>query len=145
MGAEGLKQAAEATGHDIRVEIQGSMGAEDELTADEITEADAVIIAADTKVSRDRFESKPLVKAPVADAVNEAEDLIDQAVAKVEEDEEDEEGSTAASTEASTTGSAASDAGSSASTAETAGGSTARSTSDSESSGLLGKLKSLFS
>lgn len=82
MAAENLEQTAETLGHEIRVEIQGAMGAEDELTAAEIDEADAVIVAADTSVNRDRFEGVPLVKGTVKDAVNDAEALIEQAVEK---------------------------------------------------------------
>jgi len=82
MAAEGIEQAAEKLGHEIKVEIQGAMGAENELTDEDVAGADAVIIAADTSVSRDRFEGKPLVKAPVKDGINDAEDLIRQAVEK---------------------------------------------------------------
>lgn len=84
MAAENLETTAEERGHDIKVEVQGAMGAENELTADEIAAADAVIIAADTSVSRDRFEDKPLVKGTVKDAVNDPEGLIDQAAQRAE-------------------------------------------------------------
>ncbi|WP_436344138.1 PTS fructose transporter subunit IIB [Natronorubrum sp. FCH18a] len=80
MAAENLETTAEAQGHDIKVEVQGAMGAENELTADDIEAAAAVVIAADTSVSRDRFDGKPLVKGTVKDAVNDPEGLIDQAV-----------------------------------------------------------------
>lgn len=79
MAAENLEQTAERLGHDIKVEVQGAMGAQNELTADDIAEADVVIIAADTAVSRDRFEGKSLVKGTVKDGVNDAEGLIEKA------------------------------------------------------------------
>ncbi|MDS0292801.1 PTS fructose transporter subunit IIB [Halogeometricum luteum] len=79
MAAENLEQTAEELGHDIKVEVQGAMGAQNELTADDIAEADVVIIAADTAVSRDRFEGKNLVKGTVKDGVNDAEGLIEKA------------------------------------------------------------------
>lgn len=79
MAAENLEQIATDAGHDIKVEIQGAMGAENELTADEIAAADAVIIAADTAVSRERFESKPVVKGTVKDAINDAEGFLAEA------------------------------------------------------------------
>jgi PTS system fructose-specific IIB component len=85
MAAENLKNTAEELGHEISVEVQGAMGTEDELTADEISEADAVIIAADTAVSQDRFEGKPLVKGTVKDGVNSAEQLVEDAVELAEE------------------------------------------------------------
>ena len=79
MGAENLEQEAQRRGHDIKVEIQGAMGAENELSAEEIADADAVIIAADTSVSRDRFGELPVVKATIKAAVNDVEGLMDEA------------------------------------------------------------------
>jgi PTS system fructose-specific IIB component len=80
MAAENLEQTADRLGHEIDVEVQGAMGASNELSGEAIAEADAVIIAADTSVSRDRFEGKPLVKGTVKDGVNDAEGLIERAV-----------------------------------------------------------------
>lgn len=79
MAAENLRTTGEEMGYDVSVEVQGAMGAQDELTADEIEAADAVVIAADTAVSRDRFEGKPLVKGTVKDAVNDPESLLREA------------------------------------------------------------------
>lgn len=79
MAAENLEQTADRLGHDIKVEVQGAMGAQNELTADDIAAADVVIIAADTAVTRDRFEGKNLVKGTVKDGVNDAEGLIERA------------------------------------------------------------------
>ncbi|QSG05950.1 PTS fructose transporter subunit IIB [Halapricum desulfuricans] len=140
MGAEGLEQAAEALGHEITVEIQGAMGAENELTAEEISAADAVIIAADTSVSRDRFEGKPLVKAPVADAINEAEDLLQQAAEKAE-------GATASGSGdgAETAPEATADEAGTAPTESGADTASERSAGSDQSTGLLGKIKQLFS
>lgn len=78
--AESLEQAAHETGHDITVEVRGATDAENELSAAEIAVADVVVIAADTSVSRDRFEGKPLVKGTVKDAVDDAEGLVERAV-----------------------------------------------------------------
>ncbi|SFG16572.1 PTS system, fructose-specific IIB component [Halopelagius inordinatus] len=84
MAAENLEQTADRLGHDIKVEVQGAMGAENELSSGDIAEADAVIVASDTSVSRDRFEGKPLVKGTVKDGVNDAEGLIEKAADLVE-------------------------------------------------------------
>jgi PTS system fructose-specific IIB component len=84
MAAENLETTAEEMGHDITVEVQGAMGAENELSADDIADAGAVIIAADTSVSRDRFTEKPVVKGTVKDAVNDARSLVEEAVSAVE-------------------------------------------------------------
>ncbi|MFC4438881.1 MULTISPECIES: PTS fructose transporter subunit IIB [Natrialbaceae] len=80
MAAENLEQVAEANGHEIDVEVQGAMGQENELSSEDIEAADAVIIAADTSVSQDRFGGKPLVNGTVKDAVNDAEGLLDEAI-----------------------------------------------------------------
>ena len=99
MAAENLEQTAPEMGHDIHVEVQGAMGAENELSPETIADADAVIIAADTSVSRDRFEDKPLVKGTVKDAVNDVEGLIERAVAAVDGAGESTSSDTAAATD----------------------------------------------
>jgi PTS system fructose-specific IIB component len=81
MAAESLEETADQLNHDIHVEIQGAMGAENELPRDAIESADAAIIAADTSVSQDRFEAAniPVVKGTVKDAINDTESLFDRA------------------------------------------------------------------
>ena len=63
MAKEKLVKAAQALGHEIHVETQGTIGVEDPLTPEEIAEADAVILAVDIKVEKGRFEGKPTKKA----------------------------------------------------------------------------------
>lgn len=82
MAAENLEQTAARLGHEIHVEIQGAMGQENELSSEAIANADAVIIASETSVQRDRFEGIPLVKGTVKNAVNDAEGMIEEAVEK---------------------------------------------------------------
>lgn len=79
MAAEALERAAAERGHDIRVEIQGAMGAEDALTEAEIAAADAAIVAADVRVDTDRFDGLPLVEASVRTGVNDPSALLDRA------------------------------------------------------------------
>jgi PTS system fructose-specific IIB component len=87
MAAENLEQTADRLDHDIKVEVQGAMGTENEITPEDVAAADAVIIAADTSVKRDRFQGKPLVKGTVKDAVNDAEGLIEEALTAESEDQ----------------------------------------------------------
>ena len=54
MAAEGLEQAAVKLGHTIKVETQGSVGAQNQLTANDVAAADIVLIAADTSVDLSR-------------------------------------------------------------------------------------------
>ena len=58
MAAEALEQGAQALGYQIKVETQGSVGAQNTLTLDDIAAADLVLIAADTQVDRVRFSGK---------------------------------------------------------------------------------------
>ncbi|MFD1425888.1 PTS fructose transporter subunit IIC [Kroppenstedtia sanguinis] len=77
MAAEAIEQAAKEKGYEAKVETQGSVGAENELTAEEIARAEGVIIAADTKVDETRFVGKPIVKTGTGDAIKNAGALID--------------------------------------------------------------------
>ncbi len=80
MAAEALEQTGTKNGVDVKVETQGSGGAKNVLTADEIKAADVVIIAADKNVDLGRFDGKKLIKASTADAIHRSEDLIKRAV-----------------------------------------------------------------
>lgn len=80
MAAEKLQTAAAAAGHEIKVETQGSIGAENVLTAADIAAADAVIIAADKNVELDRFAGKKVLKVGVADGVHKPAELLERAV-----------------------------------------------------------------
>ena len=79
MAAEALEQKAAAKGYGVKVETQGSGGAKNVLTADEIKDADVVIIAADKNVDLGRFDGKKLIKASTADAIHRADDLLARA------------------------------------------------------------------
>ena len=76
MAAEGLERQAEKMGVRIKVETQGSGGAKNILTAEEIAAAKGIIIAADKNVDLGRFDGKPLYSCPVAKGINEPERLI---------------------------------------------------------------------
>jgi PTS system fructose-specific IIB component/fructose-specific PTS system IIB-like component len=70
MAAEQLEKTAKKLGHSIKVETQGAMGIENELTPDEIAAADAVIFACDLPVQNvGRFENKKILEVPVQDAL----------------------------------------------------------------------------
>ena len=80
MAAEGLEKAAKAKGCFIKVETRGSGGAKNVLTAEEIKNADCIIVAADTKVPMDRFNGKQLIEVQVSDGISKADKLIEQAM-----------------------------------------------------------------
>lgn len=78
MAEENLKKKAKELGVDIKVETNGSEGIKHRLTADEISRAVGVVIAADKKVEKNRFDGKPLVNKPVKSGIQEPEKLIQQ-------------------------------------------------------------------
>jgi fructose-specific phosphotransferase system IIB component len=70
MAAEQLEKAAKAAGYQIKVETQGAMGIENELTTAEIRAADVVLFAVDIDVEqRERFDGKRIVHVPVQEAI----------------------------------------------------------------------------
>ncbi len=81
MAAEGLRRAAEELGHEMRVETQGSVGAKSVLTPDEIAAADAVVIAADTKVDLSRFVGKRIYQTGTNEALKHGDQVIAKALA----------------------------------------------------------------
>ena len=80
MAAEALEMAGKEMGVDIKVETQGSVGAENQLTEADIKEARVVIIAADTNVSKERFVGKTIIEVGVKDAIKDAKGLIQKAI-----------------------------------------------------------------
>ena len=79
MAADSLKAKGKELNFDIKVETNGSGGVENELTASEIKEAVAIIVAADTAVEMDRFDGKHVIQVPVAQAIRNPKELIEKA------------------------------------------------------------------
>ncbi|GAB6099566.1 fructose-specific PTS transporter subunit EIIC [Halanaerocella petrolearia] len=84
MAAEALEEAAKKKDLDIKVETRGAEGVENELTSQDIQEAEAIIVAADTDVETARFKGRPVVSVGVGDAIDDAEGLIDEALTKAD-------------------------------------------------------------
>lgn len=80
MAAESLEQHAKKRGIWIKVETNGSGGAKNVLTQQEIQEAECIIIAADKNVEMARFNGKPVIKTKVANGINKADELLDKAL-----------------------------------------------------------------
>lgn len=80
MAAENIEKAAIAKGYEVKVETNGSSGAENILTEEEIKQADAIIIAADTKVKTARFNGKRVLFASVTQGIKEPDALIEKAL-----------------------------------------------------------------
>ena len=80
MAAEALDQQAKKMGITIKVETNGSGGAKNVLTADEIKDCDGIIVAADKNVEMARFNGKPVYITKVANGINKPEELINKVI-----------------------------------------------------------------
>jgi PTS system fructose-specific IIC component len=81
MAAEALRKAAVELGHEIKVETQGSVGAKNQLTPEDIAQADAVVIAADTYVDLSRFGGKRVYETSTKQALKAGKSVINDALA----------------------------------------------------------------
>jgi PTS system fructose-specific IIC component len=80
MAADSLKAKAAEMGVTIKVETNGSGGAKNVLTKEEIENATAVIIAADINVEMDRFKGKHVIQTAVAEGIRRPQILIERAL-----------------------------------------------------------------
>ena len=80
MAAESLENKAKDMGISIKVETNGSGGAKNVLTKEDIDNCEAIIVAADKKVEMARFDGKKVIQCPVAHGIHKAEELINEAV-----------------------------------------------------------------
>lgn len=63
MAKNAVVKAAQSLGDEIHMETQGTIGVEDELTAEQIAEADCVLLCIDVKIEgMDRFKDKKVMK-----------------------------------------------------------------------------------
>lgn len=76
MAAEGLEQGALKLGHTIKVETQGSVGAQNQLTAADVAAADIVLIAADTSVDLSRFAGKRIYETGTKGAIGDGAAVV---------------------------------------------------------------------
>lgn len=79
MAAEQLEKTAKALGHKIKVETQGAMGLENELSPEDIREAEVVIFAVGIDVEqRDRFRGKKIIEVEVQEAIKNPKAVFEQ-------------------------------------------------------------------
>ena len=78
MAAEALEKAAAQMGLSIKVETNGSSGVKNRLTAQEIEQADGIIVAADKNVETARFAGKKVLFVPVSDGIHKPQQLLEQ-------------------------------------------------------------------
>lgn len=79
MAAEALEKAGKKLGISIKVETNGSGGAKNVLTDEEIANCDGIIVAADKAVAMARFNGKKVLSTKVSDGIKIPEELIRRA------------------------------------------------------------------
>lgn len=84
MAAEGLEGGARALGRTVKIETQGSVGAGNTLSAEDIAGADVVIIAADTNVDLSRFTGKRVYQTGTKPAISGGQALVERALAEAQ-------------------------------------------------------------
>ncbi len=81
MAAEMLEKTGKQLGHTVKVETQGAMGIENELTAADIKGADYVVFAVDIDVeNKERFDGRKIIQVPVAQAIKNPKGIFDKMV-----------------------------------------------------------------
>ena len=80
MAQEALEKAAAKMGYTIKVETNGTGGAKNVLSEEEIEHAEVIIVAADAFVEVDRFTGKKMIEVSVSRAIKDAEGLIKEAL-----------------------------------------------------------------
>ncbi|BDG47493.1 PTS fructose transporter subunit IIABC [Parageobacillus sp. KH3-4] len=80
MAADSLKAKAAEMDVEMKVETNGSSGVKNKLTKQDIEDAVAVIVAADKQVEMERFKGKHVIQVPVAQAIRNPKELIEQAL-----------------------------------------------------------------
>lgn len=77
MAAEALEIAAKAKGWDVKIETQGAIGIENELTPEDVASADVVLLTKDIAIkNEERFAGKKIVRITVTQAAKQAPDII---------------------------------------------------------------------
>ena len=82
MAAESLQKAGDSLNIPIKVETNGSGGAKNVLTEEEIANCDGIIVAADITINLARFDGKPVLQCAVSDGIHKPEELINKIVNK---------------------------------------------------------------
>lgn len=80
MAAEALEKTGKNLGISIKVETNGSGGAKNILTDEEIASCDGIIVAADKSVEMARFDGKKVIATKVSDGIKIPEELINRII-----------------------------------------------------------------
>ncbi|MBA4699862.1 PTS fructose transporter subunit IIB [Faecalicatena contorta] len=85
MAQECLERECKKRGFEVKIETQGGLGIENELTEEDVASADVVILAVSVVIEgEERFEGKPIINTDVDEAISKVAQLVDRAVALAE-------------------------------------------------------------
>jgi fructose-specific PTS system IIB-like component len=72
-------------GLEIKVETQGSLGADNEIDDDDIGRADGAILASEVAIEgRERFDGLPVIECSVEDPITQGKAVVDALLAEIE-------------------------------------------------------------
>jgi fructose-specific phosphotransferase system IIB component len=79
MAAARLEKVAKDMGHQIKVETQGALGIENELTVDDILDAQVAIFAVDINIEgRERFNGMKVIEVPLQEAIRNTKAIFER-------------------------------------------------------------------
>ncbi|WP_236175593.1 PTS fructose-like transporter subunit IIB [Pseudomonas pseudonitroreducens] len=104
MAAEALQQTAQQMGIELRVETQGSVGARNPLSAEEIAAAEVVLLAADIEVNPERFAGKRIFRCGTGVALKQPQATIERALQEATAESVSSAGGSAAPTKSEARG-----------------------------------------
>lgn len=85
MAQECLEQECKKRGFEVKIETQGGLGIENELTEEDVESADVIILAVSIVIEgEERFEGKKVINTDVDEAISHVAKLVDRAVALAE-------------------------------------------------------------
>ncbi len=84
MAAEAIEKTCKKKGIDVKVETQGSIGIENEITSEDVVSADAVILTKDMPIkNEEKFKGKPIIRVGISDVIKKTDAYIDAIVKKL--------------------------------------------------------------
>lgn len=85
LAAAALEKEAKARGFEIKVETQGSIGVENEITKSDLAGVDVVILTKDMAIKgKERFNGLPVVNVGIGDAIKKTPILLDKIIEKLQ-------------------------------------------------------------
>ncbi len=82
MAAEALQEAGSKLGHQVKIETRGSVGATNQLSDEDIQQADLVILAVDIEVDSTPFAGKKIYRTSTGNALKKSNEVLKSAIAE---------------------------------------------------------------